>query len=309
MKERTKNDNQQMISKAKIWLMAIRPKTLPAGIAPVLMGTAMALGDGVHDGPTALVCLGVGVMIQIATNLANDYFDFQKGADTTERIGPTRVMQAGLVKPKEMKCAMVLAFGLAAIGCILLVLRTGWPIAVLGILSILSGIFYTAGSRPLGYLGLGEVFVLIFFGPVAVGGTYYVQSFEINMVVVLAGIAAGLWSSAVLAVNNLRDIDSDRRCGKRTLAVRFGRVFAQYEYTVCVIAAALMPVLIYVLIQDHREILISVLTIFAVVPGIRTVFSREDGPALNKTLAFTGMLLMLFSILFSIGWIYGDIRI
>jgi 1,4-dihydroxy-2-naphthoate octaprenyltransferase len=298
------------MSPFNIWLMAIRPKTLPAGIAPVLIGTAMALGDGIHHGPTALVCLLAALTIQIATNLANDYFDFLKGADTAQRIGPIRVMQAGLVKPREMKCAIVLIFGLSVMGCVLLVLRAGWPIAVLGILSILSGIFYTAGPRPLGYLGLGEVFVLFFFGPVAVGGTYYVQSFEINVAVVLAGVAAGLWSSAVLAVNNLRDIDSDRRCGKRTLAVRFGKTFAQYEYALCVISAALVPVLIYVLIQDHQEILFAVLTVLAAVPGIRTVFANgEDGPALNKALALTGVLLLLFSVLFSIGWIYGDIRV
>lgn len=283
--------------------MAFRIKTLPAALAPVFLGTAMAFGDGLGHWPSALVALFGALTIQIGTNLANDYFDFKKGADTSERIGPTRVTQSGLVTPKEMKAAIILIFSLSALACIWLVLRAGWPIAVIGVLSILAGIFYTAGPRPLGYIGLGELFVLIFFGPVAVGGTYYVQSFEMNLAVFLVGIAAGLFSAAILVVNNLRDINTDRNSGKLTLAVRFGKAFAQAEYYLFVMAGSLIPVLIYWIIRDHIEILFSTTTCLLALSNIHSVYTNSDGPSLNKTLAHTGYLLIFFSIAFSIGWV------
>ncbi len=283
--------------------MAIRPKTLPAAVAPVFIGTAMAAGDGVHHVPTALVALLGALTIQIGTNLANDYFDFKKGIDTEERVGPQRVMQAGLVSMQTMKCAIALTFSAAALVCIWLVLRAGWPIAVIGILAILSGIFYTAGPRPLGYLGLGEVFVLIFFGPVAVAGTYYVQSFEMNTAIILAGIAPGLLSSAILVVNNLRDIKTDRKAGKMTLAVRFGKAFAQTEYMVMILVASIMPVIIYGITRDHVWTLATVILPVLALPGIHAVYTKVDGPSLNKALSYTGILLVIFSIIFSIGWI------
>lgn len=283
--------------------MAARPKTLPAGVAPVIIGTAMAFGDGIHHWPTAFVALFAAVTIQIGTNLANDYFDFKKGADTIDRIGPTRVTQAGLISPKSMKCATILVFLLSALACILLILRAGWPIAVIGILSILAGIFYTAGSRPLGYMGLGEILVFIFFGPVAVGGTYYVQSFEMNAAVILAGVAAGLLSSAILVVNNLRDMDTDRKSGKITLAVRFGKSFAQSEYFIFIMTAALMPVLIFGITRDHIETLLAVIIALLSMPNIHTIYARSDGVSLNHVLADTGNLLLIFSVLFSIGWV------
>ena len=176
----------------KTWIMAFRPKTLSASIAPVFIGTAMAFGDGIHHFPTAFVCLFAALAIQIGTNIANDYYDFKKGADTSERIGPMRVTQAGLIKPSTVKLAFISSFAIAALASIWLIYRGGWPIATIVILSIISGIFYTAGPRPLGYMGLGDLFVLIFFGPVAVGGTYYAQSLEINAAVILAGLAPGL---------------------------------------------------------------------------------------------------------------------
>ncbi len=287
----------------KHWMMACRPKTLTAAVAPVMIGTAMAFGDGLWHWPSALVCLFTALCVQIGTNLANDYFDFKKGADTEDRIGPTRVTQAGLIKPETVKTGFMLMFGLTMAGFLILVLRGGWPIAVLGVVSILSGLFYTAGSKPLGYLGLGDIFVLIFFGPVAVAGTYFVQALELNYAIILAGIAPGLISVAILAVNNYRDIDSDQRSGKRTLAVRYGRTFAQYEYAISVLAGALLPVLIYVLIRDHIYILWCSVICFLALPGIHTVFSTTEGPRLNNTLGFTGKILLIYSIIFSIGWI------
>lgn len=263
----------------------------------------MAVGDGVHHTATAWLCLGAALAIQIGTNLANDYYDFKKGTDTAERIGPVRVTQAGLVKPRAIMIGFILAFALAAALSIPLIMRGGWPIAIIGMTAILSGFLYTAGPYPLGYLGLGELFVLIFFGPVAVGGTFYVQSYEINMAVILAGLSAGLISVAILAINNLRDRDSDKTSGKNTLAVRFGRRFAQTEIALSLIVAMLIPVWIYYKIFDHEEILMAVIPLLFIIPVLRRVYEPPSGPALNQALAMTGGILLLFSILFSIGWL------
>lgn len=286
----------------KIWFMAIRPKTLAAAIAPVMLGTGMAGGDGVFHIPSAALCLAAALLIQIGTNLANDYFDFKKGADTSERVGPTRVTQAGLVSPNAVLTAAGITFILAAIMAAQLFLRGGWPIAVIAGLSILSGILYTAGPKPLGYIGLGEVFVLIFFGPVAVAGTYYVQSLEINLAIILAGFGPGFLSAAILAVNNLRDIETDRKSGKMTLAARFGPGFAKAEYLTFVILTALIPVGIYLMIHDHEEILYSVIFLLLAIPVIHRVYTSE-GRELNKALGLTGVLLLIYSLAFSIGWI------
>jgi len=287
----------------KTWIMAFRPKTLSASIAPVFIGTAMAFGDGIHHFPTAFVCLFAALAIQIGTNIANDYYDFKKGTDTTERIGPTRVTQAGLIKPSTMRRAFIFSFAIAVFASIWLIYRGGWPIALIGILSIASGYFYTAGPKPLGYMGLGDFFVLIFFGPVAVGGTYYAQSLEMNMAVLLAGFAPGFISVAILTINNLRDIQSDQKTGKHTLAVRFGRSFTISEYLSSIIIASLIPVFIYWFIEDHIAILACSVLIFIAIPVIKTVCVKTDGPSLNNALAQTGKLLMIYSVIFSIGWI------
>lgn len=287
----------------KNWLLASRPKTLSASVSPVLIGTAMAFGDGIHHFGAALVCLIAAVSIQIGTNIANDYFDFINGADTKDRIGPKRVTQSGLIQPGTVKNGFIFAFTIAGIACLWLMNRGGWPLAVIGIISIISGILYTAGPKPLGYIGLGDVFVLIFFGPVAVGGTYYVQSFEMNPAVIMAGFAPGLISVSILVVNNYRDMESDRVSGKRTLAVRFGRAFSQLEYLVCIILAGLIPVYIHFLTEDHKLILLSSVVILLAVPGIKSIFTDTNGIQLNNTLAFTGQLLIIYSILFSIGWV------
>ena len=286
-----------------IWLMAIRPKTLPAAVAPVMIGTAMALGDGVHHFPTALVALCGAILIQIGTNLANDYYDFKKGADTAGRTGPLRVTQAGLVTPKGMIVAMILVFALAAAVCVWMIGRAGWPMAVIGVAAILSGILYTAGPWPLGYLGLGEIFVIIFFGVVAVAGTYYAQSLEMNWAIIFAGLAPGFFSAAILAVNNLRDMETDRQSGKKTLAVRFGRSFALSEYLLLILAGALVPVFIYIYTQDHIYTLIAASVSVLAIPLIKIVLTASDGPNLNHALSDTGKLLLIYSIIFSLGWI------
>ncbi len=285
------------------WLLAIRPKTLPAAIAPVVIGTAMAFGDGLFHAPSALMALSAALCIQIGTNLANDYGDFKKGADTADRKGPIRVTQAGLIKAPMVLLASIVFFVLAALSSIYLIHRAGTCILIIAIASILSGIFYTAGPKPLGYLGLGDLFVLVFFGPVAVAGTYFCQALEINWAVIVAGLAPGFLSMAILAVNNLRDIDTDRRAGKLTMAVRFGRGFAMSEYLFCIIAAALTPFAVVIITDDHQGIAAASLIGFCAIPSVKAAFTRLDGEGLNQVLAVTGRLLAIYSVVFSIGWV------
>lgn len=283
--------------------MAIRPKTLMASIAPVMLGTLIAYGDGVHNFPTAFLCLLGALSIQILTNLANDYFDYKKGSDTAQRIGPTRVMQAGLVSSMQMIIAITINLIITILICWKLIERGGQPILIIGVLSVISAFLYTAGPKPLAYIGLGEIFVLIFFGPVAVAGTYYLQSLELNTAVILIGLGPGLLSTAILTINNLRDIDNDRAAHKNTLAVRFGRSFALNEYLVCIFTAAVVPVIAYAVMADHLPILMATALPILAIPVIKTVLTKLDGPSLNEALAQTGKLLFIYSLLLGIGWV------
>jgi 1,4-dihydroxy-2-naphthoate octaprenyltransferase len=263
----------------------------------------MAYSDRAWHTPSFCAALLGAMLIQIATNFANDYFDFAKGTDTADRVGPTRATQAGLVSPGAMKRATALTFLLTLVPGAYIVFRGGWPFVVIGALSILFGVLYTGGPYPLGYLGLGDILVLIFFGPVAVGGTYYLQSLTISSDVLVAGLAPGLFSVAILTVNNLRDIDGDRIAGKKTLAVRFGRTFAKFEYLLSVLGAAcVIPIYLCLHSRGHYYALASALVLLPAIPSIKTVFTA-DGPALNGVLGATGKLLLIFTILFSIGWL------
>ncbi len=290
-------------SKTKIWLLAVRPKTLWAAVAPVIIGSAMAYEAGSFLLLAFLAALFGGTMIQIGTNLANDYFDFKKGADSQRELGPTRVTQAGLVSQLEIKTAMVLAFALAFLAGIYLVYLGGWPIVAIGILSITFGVLYTATKLALGYSGLADFFVLIFFGPVATGGTYYVQTLEINVIVILAGLAPGLFSVAILTVNNLRDIETDRKADKKTLAVRFGATFAKAEYVFAIVIASLVPLMLYLTTSEHIKATIAAVVIFLSLRPIRKVLKNTDGTELNSVLAETAQILLLYSLLFAIGWL------
>ncbi|MEE8404489.1 MAG: 1,4-dihydroxy-2-naphthoate polyprenyltransferase [candidate division Zixibacteria bacterium] len=290
-------------SKSKIWLLAIRPKTLWAAVAPVIIGTAMAYEAGGFQLLAGAAALFGGTLIQIGTNLANDYFDFKKGADYQRELGPTRVTQAGLVSPTEIKTAMVLAFALAFLAGIYLVYLGGWPIVAIGILSITFGVLYTATKLALGYSGLADFFVLVFFGPVATGGTYYVQTLEISSAVILAGLAPGLFSVAILTVNNLRDIETDKNAGKKTLAVRFGPTFAKAEYIVAIVTATLVPLGLWLMTEEHYRATIAVAVILLALRPIRKVLSNKDGTELNSVLTQTAQILLLYIILFSIGWL------
>ena len=205
----------------------------------------MAFGDGGFHAVSALAAIACALLIQVATNYANDLFDFEKGADTEFRHGPVRVTHAGMATPGMMRRAIAAVLVLTVLGGLYLVWRGGWPILVTGLISIAAGLLYTGGPRPLGYMGLGDVLVLVFFGPVAVAGTYYVQTLSVNSTVVLAGLAPGLLSVAMLVVNNLRDTKEDRRAGKKTLAVRFGRGFARFEYVAALAGACVLPLVLY----------------------------------------------------------------
>jgi 1,4-dihydroxy-2-naphthoate octaprenyltransferase len=282
-----------------VWLDAARPRTLGAAVAPVLIGTALAYGDGALHLPSALVALVCALLIQIGTNYGNDYFDFVKGTDTSDRLGPTRATSAGLVKPHTMLQATMLVFGLACIGGLYLIWRGGWPILLIGVLSILSGILYTAGRHAFGYLGLGDLFVLIFFGPVAVAGTYYVQALDVTATSIIAGFGPGLLSVAILVVNNLRDVRSDRIAGKRTLAVRFGEQFARWEYIACVAGAALVALVLPLFGAPFLVVLAALVLVLARGP-IFAVFV-QTGRALNPILGATNRLLLLYSLLLSLG--------
>jgi len=298
-----KSKIQNPQSKIEIWTAAARPKTLGAAVAPVLMGTAMAWEAGGFHAPAALCALLGALLIQIGTNFSNDYADFLKGADTGARKGPLRVTQAGLVAPATMKRATVLVFALAFVVGGYLIWRGGWPILVIGVLSILSGVLYTVGRYSLAYLGLADLFVLVFFGPVAVGGTYYVQALEINAVVLLVGLAPGLLATAILLVNNIRDVEEDRQAGKKTLVVRLGKPFGIGLYGFCVVVAVLIPLWLFLVTGQHAWAIAVMLVVLFALPIFHDLLTEPDPMALNPLLGATGRLLLIYSVLFSVGWI------
>lgn len=277
-----------------VWLLAIRPKTLFAAVVPVLVGTALAWTDGGFHAPSALAALLGAVLIQIGTNFSNDYVDFLKGADTHARKGPLRVTQAGLVTAETMKRATILTFALAFVVGLYLVWRGGWPILALGLASIALGALYTAGRYALAYTGLADLVVLIFFGPVAVGGTYYVQTLALTPEAVVAGLGPGLLSMALLVVNNLRDVDEDRVANKKTLIVRFGAGFGRGLYAAAIVGALLVPFV--------QTLGFGATSILAVIPvslfgqarqAIRQA-QRGSGRELLPVLGLTGSLLMQY---------------
>ncbi len=291
------------MASAGVWLTASRPKTLGAAVGPVVMGTAAAAAAGGLHIPSAVAALLGALLIQVGTNLANDYFDYKRGADSEERIGPVRVTQAGLVDPPQVLKATVLVYGAAVLVGAYLAARAGWPVVIIGLSSILWGILYTAGPLPLGYVGLADPFVLVYFGPVAVAGTYYVQCLSVDWRVAAVGFAPGLFSVGILTVNNLRDIEGDRRAGKKTLAVRLGRRGARIQYTICILLGALLPLIVGLAAAwpPVRSGALCASVLLAAAPVLRTVWRKDTGHDLNRALAQTGFLLLLLSACFSTG--------
>lgn len=286
-----------------VWVMAARPKTLGAAIAPVVLGTAMAYEAGALHFPAAVLALLGAVLIQVGVNYHNDYADFVRGADTDERVGPTRATQAGWVTPAAMRRATGVVFGLAVLAGAYLIARGGWPVLAIGVMSIGSAVLYTAGPYALSDTGLADLFVLVFFGPVAVGGTYYVQALTITGPVLVAGLGPGLLSEGILLVNNIRDVDEDRAAGKRTLPVRFGRRFGMGLYIACIVGAALLPVGLYAATGAHPWTMSAVLIAPMAMPTIRTLQQTRQPQRLNPLLGATGRLLVVYSMLFAVGWV------
>ena len=274
-----------------VWIMAARPKTLAASVAPVLVGSAVAAGIGAFRPIPALLALLSSVAIQIGTNLANDYSDFKRGADA-ERVGPRRVTQSGLVQPAQVKRAAWIAFGTAMALGLALTLLSGWPILAIGVVSIASGWLYTGGPWPLGYHGLGDLWVFVFFGLVATCGTVYAQALSVPPQAWAAGVAMGALSTAILVVNNLRDRATDAKVGKNTLAVKIGARATRLEY-VALLAIAFglaLPL-------GHRPW--ALLAAPLAIAPLRRVL-RSEGAALNPALGETARLLLAFAALLAL---------
>jgi 1,4-dihydroxy-2-naphthoate octaprenyltransferase len=291
------------LSPFRIWLMAARPRTLPAAVAPVLVGTALAATEGTFKWLTFVAATLGAVFIQVGTNLSNDYSDARRGADTEDRLGPVRVTAGGLVPPRQVLVATYVAFGLAVLAGVYLIVTAGWELLLVGAASILAGVLYTGGPRPYGYEGLGEVFVFLFFGLVAVTGSYFAQVEELTWEAFVLAVPVGLLAASILVVNNVRDLETDRRAGKRTLAVRLGRSRARSLYAAMVYLAFLCAPLPWLLGSDDLSawLLLPWAALPLAVPVVRVVRNRSDGPSLNGALGRTGMLQLAFCGLLSAG--------
>jgi len=303
------------ISRREAWLMAARPQTLPAGAAPVLIGVGLAVADGTFAPLPAVAALVGALLIQIGTNFANDYYDAVKGTDTADREGFTRVTAGGLIAPAAVKRAMAATYGLALVVGLSLVAVGGVPILVVGLSSIVAGLLYTGGPYPYGYYGLGDLFVFVYFGLVAVTGTYYVQAVatmsvgpfplglpagSVTAAALLAGTGAGALATNILVVNNIRDRETDREAGKRTLAVMIGYRWSRVEYLALQTVASAVP-LILVAMGYSPAVLVAFASLpLAVVVG-RTVLTETTGSALNPALERTGQLLALYAVLLAAG--------
>ncbi|MFM8527826.1 MAG: 1,4-dihydroxy-2-naphthoate polyprenyltransferase [bacterium] len=291
------------MSGLRLWFTASRPRTLPAASAPVLVGTAAAVqaSSGEIKWMTFVAALIGSIFIQIGTNLSNDYSDARRGADTMDRLGPLRVTSAGLVAPRRVLTAAWLAFGVSILCGVYLIYEAGWVILAVGVASILAGVLYTGGPKPYGYAGFGEVFVFLFFGLVAVNGAFYVQLEELDWLPFGLSISVGLLSTAILVVNNFRDMETDRRAGKNTLAVKLGRQATRRIYLAMIGGSFLLVPLLLVLLDGPWLALLTLLAIPFAIGPTRAVTGKVDGPALNGALAGTGVLLAAFGLFCTLG--------
>jgi 1,4-dihydroxy-2-naphthoate octaprenyltransferase len=291
-------------SRVRVWMLAARVRTLPAAAAPVVVGTGAAIGSRHFAFFPALAALVGALLLQIGANFANDLFDFLRGADTAERVGPLRVTQAGLLSPRQVRAGMWTVFAAAALIGVYLISVGGWPVVLIGLAAILAAIAYTGGPFPLGYHGLGEIFVFLFFGLAAVGGTYYVQAGTMRAVAWWAAVPMGLLAVAIIVVNNLRDIATDRAAGKQTLAVRFGERGTETEYLVLVAIAYLAPVAMWATRAASAWVLLALLSL-PLVPPLLHHLRGERGRALNGVLAGTARLELVYGLLFALGLALG----
>jgi 1,4-dihydroxy-2-naphthoate octaprenyltransferase len=285
----------------RIWFMAARPRTLPAAIAPVLVGTALAGFAHVFHPLRFLAALLGALFIQVGTNLSNDYSDARRGADAEDRLGPVRVTAGGLVPPKQVLIATYVSFGLAVLFGVYLVVVAGWQLLIVGAASILAGVAYTGGPRPYGYVGLGELFVFLFFGIVAVAGSFFVQVKHLHWEAFALAVPVGLLAAGILVVNNVRDIDSDRRAGKRTLAVKLGRERTRALFAAVIYLAYVLTPVTWAFGPTTAWVMLPWLTLPLAAGVVRVVRGRTDGPSLNGALAQSGMLQLAFCVLLSAG--------
>ena len=289
------------VGPVRAWLLAARPRTLTAAVAPVLVGAGLAASDGVFAPlPAAAAMLGA-ILIQLGTNLANDYYDFVRGGDTAERVGPVRVTQAGILEPAVVKRGMFVVLAAAMLVGLYLVAVGGWPILVIGLASVVCAVAYTGGPFPLAYHGLGDVFVFVFFGLVAVGGTYWVQALAWPSDALLAGAGLGALSTAILVVNNLRDIETDAKAAKRTLAVRLGVGGTQVEYVVLLVGGAAVPVVGVLRFGWPVATLASLLFLPLAAAPLRAVLRFEHPRELLPALGATARLVVVYGVLLALG--------
>ncbi len=294
---------KENLSKFEIWLLAIRPKTLPAAGAGVITGTALAFHDGYFKLLPALAALLAAILLQIGSNLANDVFDYLRGAESKERLGPVRVTQAGLLSPKEVQIGMWITFLLAAVLGLYLIIVAGWVILLIGLTALLSSVAYTG---PISDRGLGEIFVFLYFGLAAVAGTYYAQALHFSPAAWWMSLPIGLLVVNILVVNNLRDIAVDKAAGKITLAVRFGETASRREYLLFVLTAYLTPPLLIGMRLIPAWTLLVWLSLPAAWTVVRAV-QTQSGRPLNKALAGSGKISLIYSILFAAGILLANI--
>jgi 1,4-dihydroxy-2-naphthoate octaprenyltransferase len=297
------------VAPARAWLLAARPATLPAAVVPVLVGTAAAASEGARLRPLIFVAtLACALLIQIGTNFANDYSDFYRGADHEGRLGPVRATQSGMISPANVRRGIVVAFGLAVLLGGGLVWIGGWPILVIGALSVLAGLAYTGGPYPFGYYGLGDAFVFVFFGLIAVGGTAYLQMGAWSHFALVLSVPIGLLVTNILVVNNLRDLPTDRAAGKRTLAVRIGDRATRLQYALFTALAFVVPVALALTDASRRWLLLPLVTLPLAAALVRRVLGGRAGRELNGILKRTGQLLLLFGLLLAIATLHAHTR-
>ena len=284
----------------KNWLIAARLNTLPVAISPVILGSALAIHDQSFHVFICVITILVAVLIQVGTNFANDVYDYQKGSDREDRLGPKRATQSGLIHPKKMEKAMWLTYGLAICLGFYLASIGGWPIVWIGLTSIAAGITYTGGPYPLGYHGFGDLFVFIYFGLIAVTGTYFLQVGEVNNLSIWMGSTMGMLATAILVVNNLRDIDTDKLSGKNTLAVRMGKTFTKIQYSILVLIPFLVPIYIWWYYEGELSLLLTIFSLPISFFLIKEIFTLT-GKDLNSVLTRTVRFLFIFTILLSTG--------
>lgn len=290
------------ISPARAWLLASRPATLPAAAVPVFVGAGAAIAEGFAIRPLVLaVTLVCALLIQIGTNFANDYSDFHRGADHEGRLGPVRVTQSGLITQQGVRGGIIVAFGLAALLGAWLAWIGGWPILLIGVLSILSGLAYTGGPFPFGYYGLGDLFVFVFFGLIAVTGTAFLQTGTWSQFSLALSIPIGLLVTNILVINNLRDLPTDRAANKRTLATRLGDRATRLQYTLFVVVSYTVPLVLAITDASHRWLMITWLTLPLAFILTRTVLGGLAGRELNPILKKSGQLLLVFGVLLAVG--------